>query len=123
MYLEIEDLASNALIELMKNRGERFVSYKAMETYGEAVAKLINDKGDCVILLLSRDRTAALYESYPDLFEERKVGADKGAFLREGKTEKDLIKIRGWLPLKALVAFVAPEAKAALGIHQKGEIV
>ena len=28
MYLEIEDLASNALIELMKAKNERFVSYK-----------------------------------------------------------------------------------------------
>ena len=38
MYLEIEDLASNALIELMKAKNERFVSYKDMEIYGEAVA-------------------------------------------------------------------------------------
>ena len=118
MYLEIEDLASNALIELMKAKNERFVSYKDMEIYGEAVAKSIIGNGDGAILLLSRDRTTALYESYPELFEERAVGRDSGVFLREGKSEADLKRFRGWLPLKALIAFVSSDAQAVLGIYE-----
>ena len=91
MYLEIEDLASNALIELMKAKNERFVSYKDMEIYGEAVAKSIIGNGDGAILLLSRDRTTALYESYPELFEERarkgQWGVSPGGKVRGGSKE------------------------------------
>ena len=49
---------------------------------------------------------------------ERAVGRDSGVFLREGKSEADLKRFRGWLPLKALIAFVSSDAKAVLGIYE-----
>lgn len=62
------------------------------------------------------DRPDAVFSGI--LEKERAVGRDSGVFLREGKSEADLKRFRGWLPLKALIAFVSSDAKAVLGIYE-----
>ena len=45
VYIGIEDLAANALIEIMTNNANnRFVSYKELEDYGAEVVKFLNLK-------------------------------------------------------------------------------
>lgn len=51
VYIGIEDLAANALIEIMTNNANnRFVSYKELEDYGAEVVKFLNLKGEKAIL-------------------------------------------------------------------------
>lgn len=104
-YIEIDELAANALIAAQKY-GRRFVSYKMMEDYGLRVVGILHSKGVTAILLLSRDRTNAMLQNEADLFEEQEVEGEKGLSLREGKTTSDLIsRYVGYLPLRFLMAF------------------
>ena len=60
-YIGIEDLAANALIEILtKNSEKRFVSYEELENYGAEVVKFLCEKGEKAILILSRDCTEAI---------------------------------------------------------------
>lgn len=106
VYIEIDELAANALIAAQKY-GRRFVSYKMMEDYGLRVSGILHDKyGLTTILLLSRDRTNEMLRSEADLFEEQEVDGEKGIVLREEKTTGDLIsRYVGYLPLRFLMAF------------------
>ena len=54
VYIELDELAANALIAVQKS-GRRFVSYRAMEEYGLCVADILREKGIRMILSLSRD--------------------------------------------------------------------
>lgn len=50
-YIGIEDLAANALIEILtKNSEKRFVSYEELENYGAEVVKFLCEKGEKAIL-------------------------------------------------------------------------
>lgn len=104
-YIEIDELAANALIAAQKY-GRRFVSYKMMEDYGLCVVGILHNKGITAILLLSRDRTNEMLQNKSDLFEEKEIEGEKGIALREGKTTGDLIsRYVGYLPLRFLMAF------------------
>ena len=104
----VEDLAANALIELMKKSEEnRFVSYSMMEAYGLAVAEILEDEGEKVIMIVSRADTDAMLWNYSDFFIEEEHDGEKGILLRDGKTIDDLRKrFRGYLGMEALLAFV-----------------
>ena len=108
-YIGIEDLAANALIELLKkNSNKRFVTYSEIEKYGNAVVKILKENKEKAVLILSRDSTEALFRNYSDFFEE---DADEngmlGIKLKMGKEISDLIRqFRGYLALDVLLAFV-----------------
>ena len=73
-YIGIEDLAANALIEILtKNSEKRFVSYEELENYGAEVVKFLCEKGEKAILILSRDCTEAMFRNYSDFFEEQHI--------------------------------------------------
>ncbi len=70
-YIDIEDLAANAFIELLKtNNDKRFITYAEIEKYGNAVIQILKDKGEKAVLILSRNNTNALFRNYSDFFEE-----------------------------------------------------
>jgi len=118
-YLEIEDLAANAFIEVLQsNPARRFISYIDLQWYGERVADVLNQNaegGKHCILLLDRDRTYAMLEYYSDFFVESECDGVKGLYLRDKRTADDLRdKFRGYLPLDVLLAFVSPKTVAPL---------
>lgn len=109
-YIGIEDLAANALIELLSKdnkREERFLTYKEMEAYGAEVVQLLNEQGEKAVLILSRESTNAFFKNYSDFFEEQEVDGHKGIALKDDKDVDDLIEqFRGYLSLEVLLAFV-----------------
>lgn len=118
-YLEIEDLAANAFIEVLQRKPEhRFISYVALEQYGESVASILNqnaETGRQCVLLLSRDRTYAMLEYYSDFFKEIECDGVKCLYLRDEKNTDDLIdRFRGYLPLDMLLAFMNEAAVSLL---------
>ena len=70
-YIGIDDLAANALIELLKkDDNRRFVSYDSLKGYGANVLKTLQDDGEEAILIYTRDSKAAFLRDYSDFFIE-----------------------------------------------------
>ena len=117
-HIGIEDLAANALIEMMdakKGEGQNFVSYNTLEKYGLAIVKLLSEQGEEAVLILSREETRKMLRDYSDIFVECKQNGVEGIMLRENVTIDDLIvKFRGYLSLEVLLAFMAEKTKKFL---------
>lgn len=117
-YIGIEDLAANALIELMRREtGKKFLTYKEIENYGSNVVNFLNQKGEKAILILSRESTNALFRNYSDYFQEKNVNGEMGIELKKNVTLENLInQFRGYLALDVLMAFVNENSVQALGV-------
>ena len=77
-YIGIEDLAANAMIEMLKKGKRRFLTYSEIEMYGAEVVQILEENGEKAILILSRENTNALFRTYLSfLKKERKT--EKGA--------------------------------------------
>ena len=46
IYIGIEDLVANALIELVENTEKREVMFKELDEYGALVVKYLNDEAE-----------------------------------------------------------------------------
>lgn len=115
-YIGIEDLAANAMIEILEKGGVPFLTYEEIEKYGSEVIQILNEKGEKAVLILSRDSTNALFRNYSEYFEERVEQGLKGISLRADKKLEDLIEqFRGYLALDVLMAFVNERSIQALG--------
>ena len=118
-YIGIEDLAANALIELLQKEENRsFITYKELERYGTQVVRLLSERGEKAVLLLSRENTNAMFRDYSEFFEEDSYDGNEGIRLRAGKSRKDLIvQFRGYLALDVLMALVDERSVSALGVQ------
>ena len=84
-YIGIEDLAANALIEILtKNSEKRFVSYEELENYGAEVVKFLCEKGEKAILILSRDCTEAMFRNYSDFLKNNNQMGNLVYYLKKG---------------------------------------
>ena len=116
-YIGIEDLAANALIEILSRYDKRFVSYKDLEEYGAEVFRILREKDEKVVFILSRDRTNDMFRNYSDIFFETKHDLNLGIELKNSVTVDELIeKFRGYLAWDVLLAFVNESSLAKIGI-------
>lgn len=116
-YIEIKDLAANALIESMRRMEKTFLTYKEIENYGSRVVEILKEKGEKAVLILSRESTNALFRNYSDFFQEKNVNGEMGIELKEEVTLENLInQFRGYLALNVLMAFVNENSVQALGV-------
>ena len=116
-YIGIEDLAANALIEVLSKCQKRFLTYSEIEGYGAKVVELLKETGEKAILILSRDNTEALFRNYSEFFEESEEQGRKGILLKQDKEIDDLIQqFRGYLALDVLLAFMDQRSVQALGV-------
>ena len=60
----IEDLASNAMIEVMKLDDRRFLTYNKIERYGAEVVQILKENGMKAVLVLSKENTNAFFRNY-----------------------------------------------------------
>ena len=119
-YIGIEDLAANALIEILKTKENElteqyYVTLAELEAYGSQVIQYLNERGEQAVLILSRENTSLMFRNYSDFFEE--VETDKGIAiaLKEGKTVSDLVKkFRTYLALDLMMAFMNTETVRVL---------
>ena len=119
-YIGIEDLAANALIEILKTKEneqtEQYcVTLAELEVYGNQVIQYLNERGEKAVLILSRENTSLMFRNYSDFFEE--VETDKGIAiaLKEGKTVSDLVKkFRTYLAFDLMMAFMNTETVRVL---------
>ena len=116
-YIGIEDLAANALIEVLKKTDKRFLTYHELESYGSEVVQILKENGEKAVLILSRDNTDALFRNYSDFFEESEQDGKLGISLKSEKRTEDLIQqFRGYLALDVLLAFMNERSIQALGV-------
>ena len=69
MFLTLEDLVPNALIELVENDVSRTVSYPTVPQYGNVVVKELEKRNIEVILLIYRDKTIQFEDDYKEIFK------------------------------------------------------
>ncbi len=116
-YIGIEDLAANAMIEMLKKGGQRFLTYSEIEMYGTEVVQILKENGEKAVLILSRENTDALFRNYSEFFEEGEQNGKKGIRLKADKKVEDLIQqFRGYLALDVLLAFMNQRSIQVLGV-------
>lgn len=119
-YIGIEDLAANALIEILKtkeegNLSQYSVTLTELEDYGTQVIRYLNDKGEKAMLILSRESTSLMFRNYSDFFEEIETEKGIAISLKEGKTVSDLVKkFRTYLAFDVMMAFMDTETVQVL---------
>jgi len=111
-FIGIEDLAANALIEILQNKKKNLnqypVSYAELENYGTEVVRYLTTKGEEAVLIFSRESTNSMLRNYSDFFEETEDGT--AITLREGKTVPDLVeRFRTYLAFDVMMAFMAKQ--------------
>lgn len=118
IYIGIEDLVANALIELVENSEKREVLFKELDDYGAKVIKFLNDRQEEAVLLLSKERTNEFLHDYSDYFELIVRGDAEGIKLREGVTVNQLWDMfRSYLSVDVMLAFMDRATVSALGVE------
>lgn len=114
-YIGIEDLAANAMIEILEKRDkdgkgiecDLSVTLRDLEEYGAKVVRYIKQTyNEKAFLILSRASTEYMFRNYSNFFEaiEERESAIK---LREGTTVEDLKeKFRTYKPLDLISAYM-----------------
>lgn len=118
IYIGIEDLVANAVIELLENSREGQVLFSELDEYGARVVECINEETDeQAILILSKERTNAFLHDYSEYFEAFSTQMGKGIRLKDG-IDVDVLwgKFRGYLSAEILRAFMSKRALNALGV-------
>ena len=119
-YIGIEDLAANALIEILKTKEnvqteQCRVTLAELEAYGNQVIQYLNERGEKAVLILSRENTSLMLRNYSDFFEEVETDNGISIALKEGKTVSDLVeKFRTYLALDLMMAFMNTETVRVL---------
>ncbi|MEG0375363.1 MAG: hypothetical protein RR547_02095 [Raoultibacter sp.] len=118
-YIGIEDLVSNALIELIEQSEKRTVSFKDLSKYGNAVVKILNNSDERAILILSRDRTDSFLRNCTEYFSigEDSATRDMTIALKAQYSPEDLRRLfRVAMSFEMILAFTDKEALSELGV-------
>lgn len=118
IYIGIEDLVANAIIELAENNKERKVLLKDLDEYGAMVVKYLNENNEKAMLILSTERTNVFLHDYSNYFETYcDNGVDEGIKLKESVEIADLWdKFRCYLSADVIRAFMDMNALQKLGV-------
>ncbi|WP_165063077.1 MULTISPECIES: hypothetical protein [unclassified Adlercreutzia] len=111
----IQDLVSNALIELFENNQVTEVTFEEIYEYGEAVVRIMAKRDITAYLVLSRTQTNGFMHDCSDILEV----VDNTAFrLKADNGIKDLKeRFRNDTPFDVLRACIDPESLKVLNIN------
>jgi len=118
MFIGIESLVANALIELFEKTEKREVDFETLYKYGMRVVRYLEKQGEEAILLLSEKYQLDMVEKYSEYFDVELYSSEKGVFrLKENVKIDDLKNYYRWtMSIKAIKAFMSAEAIKELGI-------
>ncbi|WP_283171636.1 hypothetical protein [Curtanaerobium respiraculi] len=115
-YVEIQDLAANALIGLLDGEKGNRVTFKQLNDYGVAVVRKLIRNGRDAVLLASQEYVFGMRRECSDLFDVHHV--DKpGAYieLKPGVEAQELVdRFYGAIPFEILDAMTDADALDAL---------
>ena len=114
-FIGVEDLAGNALIQLIEKQGSSKVSFKQIKSYGMEIEKTLKEKKiEVIISLFNRSDGGSIHDS-TEYFEIIDEEYESYVSLRRDKSVDDLRKhFRASLPLNILLVFVAKESLECL---------
>lgn len=117
IYIGIEDLVANALIELVQKSEKREVLFSQLNSYGAMVVRLLNKEKEQAVLIVSKESTNRLISDYSDYFELVSSQSEDGIRLKNGVTVTDLWKkFRGYLSVNVMMAFMDAQSIKELGV-------
>lgn len=117
MYIGIEDLVANALIELVEKSQKKEVLFSALNEYGATVIKILLENDKKAVLILSDENTHEFLNDYTDLFELFSNGKEEGIRLKSFVTVEQLWrKFRSYLSLDVIKAFSDSRSVETLGV-------
>lgn len=106
-YIEIEDLVTNALIELLERYQKRSISFEVLSQYGDIVVEHLVRNNKEVVALYSRDETNQFFRDYTDFFDV----TENIITLKEGITVEQLKdKFRYSIAFDVFLAFISEDA-------------
>lgn len=117
IYIGIEDLVANALIELSEKSDRHEVLFKELDQYGATVVKILNEQNEQAVLILSTERRNAFLHDYSEYFELYRDGLDEGIRLK-AKVDIDKLwtEFRSYLSVDVMLAFMDSKSVEALGV-------
>ncbi len=119
MYIGIEDLVANAIIELVEKSQRNEVLFSEINRYGATVVQILSENDNKAILILSKERTSAFLNDYSDFFELYTNGTEEGIRLKENISVGQLWeKFRGYLSIDVMMAFTDVRSIAELGVKR-----
>lgn len=116
MFIGIESVAMNALIEIQEKKVKQEVTFDDVVRYGKKAARIFRRKtGDDTVLLLSKEYQASMMEDYRNYFEVEAY-IERGVFRLRSEAPMEEIKeyFRWGLDGGLLEAFMSPEAVSEL---------
>jgi hypothetical protein len=117
-YIGIEELASNALIELLERENRRYVSFEKLHRFGMTIVQILSEKGNGAILTMDLAGRNNLIHDYSDFFEIAERKGKESIILKDEKTAEDLrLRFRAYMGIDTLLACLDKEALKALGIE------
>jgi hypothetical protein len=117
-FIGIEDLAANALIEMIEKNNTRKVSFEQLRKYGTVIIRWFLEKDEEAILLISRHYTNEMIRNYSDFFEINDEDETSYIELKDEKSVDDLRNhLRAYLSLEMLIAFTDKNNLIELGIR------
>ena len=118
MYLTLEDLVPNALIELIENDVSRTVSYQTILQYGNTVVKDLEKRNIDAILLIYRDKTKQFEDDYKEIFDFFEIDNICYVKVKDNISTTYLRKyFRTRQSLDTLIALTSDNSKQVLGIN------
>lgn len=119
MYIGIEDLVANAIIELVERSHRNEVFFSEINRYGATVVQILLENKNKAVLILSKERTSAFLNDYSDFFELFSSGTEEGIRLKENISVGQLWeKFRGYLSVDVMRAFIDERSIAELGVKK-----
>ena len=117
MFLTLEDLVPNALIELMENGSDRAISYSLLLQYGNCVIEELRKKGISTTMVVYRDNVIQFEDEYREIFDFFEMDGIRYIRLKENVDTQYLRKyFRVLQSADSLVAMTSNNAKQVLGI-------
>lgn len=118
IYIGIEDLVANALIELIEHDDKNEVLFSDLDKYGAKVVQILKEEEKEAILILSNDKTLEFLHDYSAYFEVFTSESGEGIKLKENVSIMKLWeKFRGYLAVDVMKVFMNQVCIKELGIH------
>lgn len=117
IYIGIEDLVANALIEVIENSDRHEVRFRDLNDYGARVIQILNREEDRAVLIMSRERTSDFLHDYTQYFELVDIEGEEGIALKEDISVDILWEaFRGCIATEVMLAFMNKNSIEALGV-------
>lgn len=119
MFLYLEDIVPNGLIELIESNTANEISYKQAMEYGYQVALELEKRGINTTLVFYKNKTIQFERDYKNIFDFYELDRATIVKLKPNKNVNDLRdNFREYQTLDNIIAMTSQESRKVLGIKK-----